>query len=261
MRSTQNGVVGIAIHGYFYFCRYFYVGIAASKLNVFFGSVKAAECDHMGVEGLMKWIFAGLILLSVLFGALNGRMDAVSAAALQECGEAIELTLSLAGSMCLWSGLMKIADRAELTSKISRLFSPVIRLLFRGLDHTGAAARAITLNISANLLGLGNAATPLGIAAMKELDKLNPEKGCATDHMVLFVVLNTASMQILPTTTALMRQNTGSPAPLDILPAVWIASLVSVLSGIVAAWLLRGTGCQAADRQSKRARPRAVRSL
>lgn len=188
---------------------------------------------------MMKWIFAGLIALSVLFGSLNGRMDAVSAAALQECGGAIELTLSLAGSMCLWSGLMKVADRADLTSKISHLFKPIIRLLFRGLDHTGQAARAITMNISANLLGLGNAATPLGIAAMKELDKVNATPGTASDHMVLFVVLNTASMQLLPTTTALMRQNAGSPAPLDILPAVWVASFVSVLSGIVAARVLR----------------------
>lgn len=184
---------------------------------------------------MMKWIFTGLIALSVLFGAVNGRLDTVTAAALSECGGAVTLTLTLMGSMCLWSGLMKVAERAQLTEKLSRLFSPLLRLLFRGLDWRSAAAKAITLNITANLLGLGNAATPLGIAAMKELDRLAPHDGVATDHMVLFVVLNTASLQLIPTTTAMLRQAAGSPAPFDIMPAVWGASAVSVLSGIVVA--------------------------
>lgn len=187
---------------------------------------------------MMKWIFSGLILLSVLFGVLNGRMDAVTGAALAECGRAVDLTLALMGSMCLWSGLMKIAERANLTEKISRAFSPMIRLLFGGLDYRSPAAKAIALNISANLLGLGNAATPLGIAAMKELNKINPHKSRASDNMVLFVVINTASLQLIPTTTALLRQNAGCATPLDIMPAVWVASLASLLSGIVVAKLL-----------------------
>lgn len=184
---------------------------------------------------MMKWIFTGLILLAVLFGMMNGRMDAVTAAALEECGGAVELTLTLMGSMCLWSGLMKIADRAGLTGAVSKLFSPVIRRLFQGMDHRGAAAKAITLNLSANLLGLGNAATPFGIAAMKAMERESPQKGCATDHMILFVVLNTASLQVIPTTTALLRQNAGCATPFDIMPAVWLASLASVTTGVLAA--------------------------
>jgi len=187
---------------------------------------------------MMKWVFSGLILSSVLIGMALGRMDAVTGAAISDCGKAVELTLTLTGSMCMWSGLMKIAERAKLTEKISRLFSPVIRLLFTGLDHRSPAAQAITLNISANLLGLGNAATPLGIAAMQEMQKSNPHKSTATNNMVMFVVLNTASLQLLPTTTALLRANAGSPAPMDIMPASWVASGVSILSGVVMAKLL-----------------------
>lgn len=187
---------------------------------------------------MMKWIFSGLILSSVVFGLLNNRMDAVTNAALSECANAVELTLTLMGSICLWSGLMKIADEAKITEKLSQLFSPFIRLLFKGMDPQSPAAKAITLNISANLLGLGNAATPLGIAAMKEMAKQSPRQQYATDHMILFAVLNTASLQLLPTTTGMLRQNAGCDTPFDILPAVWIASLASVLSGIIAAKLL-----------------------
>lgn len=204
---------------------------------------------------MMKWIFAGLIFLSVLFGVLNGRMDAVTAAALRECGSAVELTLTLMGSMCLWSGLLHIAEKAGLTEKIARLFSPVIRLLFRGLDSGGAAARAITMNISANLLGLGNAATPLGLAAMKELAKASPGSRTASNHMVLFVVINTASLQLIPTTVAQLRQAAGSPTPLDIMPAAWVASLVSVLSGVAVAKLLEGRRAPGQARAAARSQP------
>lgn len=221
--------------------------------------MESAEPGRKKIKGvltiMMKWIFSGLILLAVLFGALNNRMDAVTTAALSECGNAIELTLTLMGSMCLWSGLMKIAERAQLTEKISRLFSPVIRLLFKGIDYRSAAANAITLNISANLLGLGNAATPLGIAAMREMEKQNPQKGYATDNMILFTVLNTASLQLIPTTTAMLRQNAGCDTPFDILPAVWIASLASVVSGIVSAKVFAGlqrAALPAAPRTSRR---------
>jgi len=189
---------------------------------------------------MMKWIFSGLILLSVVFGIGQGRMDAVTNAAIADCGKAVELTLSLAGSMCMWSGLMKIAEKAGLTERISSLFRPVIRFLFSGMDHKSPAAQAITLNISANLLGLGNAATPLGITAMREMQKQTPHSATATNNMVMFVVINTASLQLLPTTTALLRQQAGAAAPLDIMPAAWISSAVTLTVGILMAKLLGG---------------------
>ena len=187
---------------------------------------------------MMKWIFAGMILLSVIFGIGQGRMDAVTNAAITDAGRAVELALTLLGVMCLWSGFMNIAEKADLTSKISRVFSPFIKLLFKGLNHKSAAAKAITLNISANLLGLGNAATPLGIIAMKELQKENLHKDTASDNMVMFVVINTASLQLIPTTTALLRANFGAGAPLDFMPATWIASAASILVGVFMAKFL-----------------------
>ena len=179
-----------------------------------------------------------MILCAVLFGLMNGRMSEVTNAALTECGNAVQLCLTLTGAMCMWSGLMKIAEKAQLTEKLSKLMSPVIRLLFGGLDHRSPAAKAITLNFSANLLGLGNAATPLGINAMRELHKLNRESPVASDNMVLFVVLNTASLQLVPTTTAMLRAQAGSATPLDILPAVLVASAASITAGVAVAKIL-----------------------
>lgn len=198
---------------------------------------------------MMKWVFSGMVALAVVFGVASGRMNEVSQAAISSCSEAVQLMITLMGAMCLWSGLMKVADRAGLTVWLSRLFSPVMKLLFKGMDSGSETAKAIALNISANLLGLGNAATPLGIAAMRAMEKDNPVPGTASDNMALFVVLNTASLQLIPTTTAILRQAAGSPRPLDIMPAVWAASLVSVSSGVIAAKLLAGTKNELAARR------------
>ena len=187
---------------------------------------------------MMNYIFSGMILFGIAVALLCGRMEAVSSALMTECGSAVELVVSLTGSMCLWCGLMKVADHAGLTEKISRLLSPLTRLAFPGLDPQGAAMRAISMNVSANLLGLGNAATPLGISAMKELSKLSPLQGVATNHMAMFVVLNTAALDLLPTTVGLLRLQAGSASPFDILPAVWLASSASVVVGVVLAKLL-----------------------
>ena len=187
---------------------------------------------------MMNYIFSGMLLFGIVTALLCGRMEAVSSALMSECGNAVELVLELTGTMCLWCGLMKVAEKAGLTEKISRLLSPLTRLAFPGLAADGAAMRAISMNISANLLGLGNAATPLGITAMKELAKLSPQPGVATHHMAMFVVLNTAALDLLPTTTGLLRMQAGSAAPFDILPAVWLASSASVVIGVVVTKLL-----------------------
>ena len=184
---------------------------------------------------MMSWLFTGMLVLSLLFGILNGRMEQVSISAVNECSNAVTLAIQLAGVMCLWSGLMRIAEVSDLTGKLSRLFRPVMKLLFWHLPADSKAAKAIIMNLTANLLGLGNAATPLGIAAMKELEKISPRKGIASNEMALLVVLNTASLQLIPTTTAALRLAAGSAAPMEILPAVWLATSMSILSGILAA--------------------------
>lgn len=187
----------------------------------------------------MTWIFGGMILLSVIFGIMNGKIAQVSTAALEESGRTVTLIISLAGIMCLWSGLMNVADKSGLTQKISRLFSPVLSLLFRGIKPDSPAAKAISMNITANLLGLGNAATPLGIAAMRELEATNQNPSIASNDMITFVVLNTASLQLIPTTTAALRMQAGSASPFDILPAVWAASLASVVVAVLLSVLFR----------------------
>lgn len=183
---------------------------------------------------MMRWIFTALILLAVVFGICNGRMAEVNTAAISECGRAVELAITLAGTICLWNGLMKVAQASGLTEKIARLLSPITTRIFRGVGKTSNAMQLITMNITANLLGLGNAATPLGIAAITELEKSTPDedKGTANDNMILLVVLNTASIQLIPTTVAVLRLKYGSANPMDIIPAVLIASLVSVTVGL-----------------------------
>ena len=187
---------------------------------------------------MMNVIFAGIILFSFVFAALTGRMPQLSEAAMGQAGEAVTLVLSLTGMLCLWSGLMKIAQESGLTELLSRLLSPVTKRLFKGLRPNGEAVNAITMNLIANFLGLGNAATPLGIRAMCEMAKEQRADGAATNDMAMFVVVNTASIQLIPTPTAMLRMQAGSAAPLDILPATWIASVGSVAVGIVMAGLL-----------------------
>ena len=186
----------------------------------------------------MDYIWGGMILLSLVFGACNGRMQEVSDAVFSGAGQGVEVCIALLGAMCFWSGLMKIADRSGITIFIGRLCRPIIRVLFPTLGKNSPAAGVMSLNFAANILGLGNAATPLGLKAMKCLQAENPRKDVASDNMLMFVVINTASLQIIPTTVATLRVKYGSVNPLDIMPAVWIASIGALLVGVLLAKLL-----------------------
>lgn len=181
----------------------------------------------------MKWIFSGMIILSLIVSVCNGSVADVSNAAVGECLKAVELAVTLLGAMCLWSGFMKIVERSGLSDIISRLLSPVTHLLFPSLKRSSAALKAISMNITANLLGLGNAATPLGIAAMTELHKEDGGGNTASKNMVMLVVINTASIQLLPTTIATLRYQAGAAAPLDVLLPILLSSLISVTVGIL----------------------------
>ena len=189
---------------------------------------------------MMNAVLVGMLIFSVVSAAVGGHMEALSAAALSGCGEAVTLVISLTGMLCLWCGLMKIAQQCRLTEAVARLFRPLTRLLFPELPAGSPALQAICMNLSAKLLGLGNAATPLGLAAMQELQKLNRQKDTASNAMVTFVVLNTASLQLIPTTCAVLRQQAGSAAPMEILPAVWLSSVASAAAALTLARLLRG---------------------
>ena len=189
---------------------------------------------------MMSYIISGMILLAILTGGIGGNMAAVSTAAMNGCGQAVQLVISLTGTICLWSGVMRVADRSGLTDAMSRMFRPITRFLFRELSEESPAMKAISMNMAANLLGLGNAATPLGLAAMKELEKENRRAPAASQAMVTFVVLNTASLQLLPTTIAGVRAALGAQSAFDILPAVWLASSVSIGVGVLMTRLLAG---------------------
>lgn len=186
----------------------------------------------------MKWLFPILIFLSLFFGFVTGNLEAVSTAALNSAADAVRLSFTLMGTICLWSGMMEIADRAQLTKKLVWLISPLLRLIF-GHKLSSNVAQAVAMNLSANLLGLGNAATPLGLTAMKAFqDELPPNLlDTATDDMILFTVMNTSSLQLIPTTIAALRLASGSKAPMEILPAVLLVSFISLTAAIAAAKL------------------------
>lgn len=186
---------------------------------------------------MMTWVFSLMIIFSVFLGIVNGKIDAVSIAAINECTSAVELIFSICGVICLWSGLMKVATEAKLTDKIASFLSPITTKLFKGIKPNSPAAKAISMNITANLLGLGNAATPLGLLAMKEMKKMS-HSSSATNNMIVFVVLNTASLQLVPTTTGILRFQYGSENPFIILPAVWLSSITSVTIAVITALIL-----------------------
>ena len=160
----------------------------------------------------------------------------MAAAAVTGAGDAVELCLSMAGMLCLWTGVMEVMRQSGLAGGLSRLLRPVLGRLFPNGAKDGAVMDSLSANVSANLLGLGNAATPLGIEAAKGMSRKSP--GVASDELCLLVVCNTASIQLLPTTVAAVRAAAGCRSPFDILPAVWLASALSVAAGIWACRLL-----------------------
>ena len=181
----------------------------------------------------MPYFLTGLFSLSLLFGCATGQLSAVSAAALTGAQSAVELCLSMAGAICLWSGVMTLMDRCGLSGKLAGLLRPLLRRILPNASRDSETLAALSANVSANLLGLGNAATPLGIRAATRM-----AQGCggvASDELCRLVVLNTASIQLLPTTVAAVRSAHGCAVPFDILPAVWLSSVLSVSAGLLAA--------------------------
>ena len=183
----------------------------------------------------MTVIWTGMVVLSILCGLATGRGPAVASAAVEGASAAVQLALSIAGMLCLWTGVMEVMRRSGLADGLSRLLAPVLRRLFPQAARDRDTMDSISANVSANLLGLGNAATPLGLEASRLMSERTP--GVASDGLCMLVVMNTASLQLIPTTVASLRAAAGSANPFDILPAVWLASVISVAVGITAAKL------------------------
>ena len=160
----------------------------------------------------------------------------MAAAALEGASAGVELCLSMAGVLCLWMGVMEIMRRSGLAAALQRTLRPVLKRLYPDFANNGDVLDSVSANVSANLLGLGNAATPLGLEAARKMAERTP--GVASDALCMLVVCNTASIQLIPTTVASLRAAAGCTTPFDILPAVWLASALSVTAGILAAKLM-----------------------
>ena len=180
----------------------------------------------------MTIIWTGMVALSVLCGIATGRWTQVAAAAVEGTQAAVELCLSIAGMLCLWTGVMEVMRRSGLAEGLSRLLRPVLKRLYPSVSRDKEIMDSISANVSANLLGLGNAATPLGLEAARRMSRKSP--GVASNALCMLVVCNTASIQLIPTTVATVRAAAGSQTPFDILPATWLASFLSVSVGVVA---------------------------
>ncbi|MEA4895772.1 MAG: spore maturation protein A [Oscillospiraceae bacterium] len=187
---------------------------------------------------LFNLVIVLMVLFSLVFGALSGNLSSLSAAAVSGAGDAVTLCLSLCGMICLWSGVMELMRRSGLSEKLSHLMLPVLSRLFPTAAKDTETMDALSSNVSANLLGLGNAATPAGIKAAIGLKRLSGLT-TASNELCLLVVMNTASIQLLPTTVASLRASFGAASPFDILPAVWLSSLISVTTGILASKLFQ----------------------
>ncbi len=185
----------------------------------------------MGMSG----IWTGMVAVSLVCALATGRGSELAAAAMEGASAGVELCLGMAGALCLWTGVMEVLRRAGAMGWLSRLLRPVLGRLYPDFARDSGVMDAISANVSANLLGLGNAATPLGLDAARRMSRRSP--GVASDALCMLVVCNTASIQLIPTTVAAVRAGAGSTAPFDILPAVWLASALSVTAGILAARL------------------------
>lgn len=186
---------------------------------------------------VMSWIWTILVLISIAAGIITGNGSSLATAALQGAQSGITLTVSIAGAICLWCGVGKLLEQSGISAFLSQLLIPLLRKIFPSAGKDPVLSNALSANVCANFLGLGNAATPMGIRAVKRMaDPQNP--GHATDEMCRLIVLNTASIQLIPANVAAIRASLGAVSPFDILPAVWITSICSAGLGVTAAVFL-----------------------
>ena len=185
---------------------------------------------------VMSYVWAALVAASVVCAAVTGRGEQLAAGVMPGAQAGVTLAISIAGSLCLWSGVGRLMEKIGLTAALARLLRPVMEHIFPSTRQDKVLASSLSANVCANVLGLGNAATPPGIEAARRL-----AAGCdgrASDELCRLIVLNTASIQLIPTSVAAVRSSLGCASPFDILPAVWLTSICSAGLGLVMAWLL-----------------------
>lgn len=174
------------------------------------------------------------IVVSIIVAIITGKVNNINDSVFESTKSAVELTLSLIGTMCLWSGIMEIAVNTSIIKKIKKMLKPVMKFLFPKIDSKDKEYQEICMNIISNLLGLGNAATPLGLKAMTTMQEKNEDKSRISDSMAMLIVLNTASLQIIPTTVIAIRTSLGSSNPTKVIVPVWIATLTAAIAAVTA---------------------------
>ncbi len=187
---------------------------------------------------MLNIIWPIFIIIAIIYAFFTGNIENLSNGIFDSAKSAVELTLTFFGTICLWNGVMEIAKRTSLMEKLTKILKPLINFLFPELNNNKQAKEEISMNMTANLLGLGNAATPLGLKAMKTMQKENVKKDTLTNAMAMFIVINTASLQIIPTNVIAIRSSLGSQSPSGIILQVWTATIVAALVGITATKIL-----------------------
>lgn len=178
------------------------------------------------------------IIISFSYAIFFGNLNSLNAEIFSSLESAIKLSINLLGTICLWNGIMQIASKTSVIDKLTSFLRPIIRYLFPDLKKKPKIQKEISMNMIANILGLGNAATPLGLKAMKSMQEENEDKDVLSDSMAMFIVINTASIQIIPTTVIAIRNSLGSANPTSIVFPVWIATICAAICGIIAVKIL-----------------------
>ncbi|MCI8383807.1 MAG: spore maturation protein [Clostridia bacterium] len=174
---------------------------------------------------MLNTIWPIFILISFLYAIFAGNLEQLNSSIFASTNDAIKLSIELLGTMCLWNGIMQVAKKTSLIHKLTNFLNPIIKILFPEMRKNKQIQQEISMNMVANILGLGNAATPLGLKAMKSMQKENPQKDTLSNSMLVFIVLNTASIQIIPTTVIAIRNSMGSSNPTSIVFPTWIATI------------------------------------
>jgi len=183
---------------------------------------------------MLNKIWPFFIIISFIYAIYSGNTLNVNNAIFESTNQTVELCLTMFGTLCLWNGIMKIAIKTSLAKKLSKLLNPIICFIFPEIKHDKKISNEISMNMIANILGLGNAANPLGLKAMNSMQKENKNKSKLTNSMAMFIILNTASIQLIPTTIIAIRNSLGSENPTKIIFPVWIVTIIAAVSGIIA---------------------------
>jgi len=187
---------------------------------------------------MLNKIWPFFIIISFVYSIYSGNIFDINNAIFDSAEQTIELCLTMFGTLCLWNGIMKIAIKTSLIDKLTIVLKPIISFIFPEIKNDKKISKEFSMNMTANILGLGNASTPLGLKAMDSMQKINKDKNKLSNSMAMFILINTASLQIIPTTVIAIRSSLGSENPTKIIFAVWIATITAFTTAIIAGKLL-----------------------